>query len=324
MRQGQWRIGVVAMAVFAANAVQAQQGGFAAPGAKATVTVEYRFEAQGKKQDKYDLHEWQLQRRAELKAELKAKKPQSLPGLHPMEAAQTARREQQQAQAQKAATQMAPMMAQAQAIMDRCGDDEACIERESMKMAAGLSPQQSADAQKTGRETAAVMKPGADRYQIWEGLTQSGSYQIDERWQVVHADPICVRLPRQRCTHELLRKGAGTLAPAKTPAMAEIDTQGGSMVLMLPIPLATFAYVETHNTDEPEGTHSEPTPKGPRNLQLMMRVTPEGKSPAPLRVALKGGWRSQSGEEIIPMSIGPWHGAPGDGRLIVRWRFAAQ
>ena len=68
---------------------------------------------------------------------------------------------------------MAPMMADVQAIVARCGDDEKCIERETMKLGASMSgtAQLNADL-KMGKETAAVMRPGADRYQRWQARSQ--------------------------------------------------------------------------------------------------------------------------------------------------------
>jgi hypothetical protein len=300
---------------------------FAPVGAKATLTVEYRFEARGRKQDKYDLHEWTVKRGAELVAELEAKKPAPMPAMQPPDSAQMAKIGQQQAQAQKAATQMAPMMAGAQAIVAKCGDDEKCMEREAMKMGAALSgTKQLDDTLKTGRETAEVMKPGADRYQRWEGTTQKGRYAIDEAWHVVHADPICMSLPKARCTHDMVRKGGGDIAASKTAAAAEVDLQAATLIVQLPMPHGALAYIETQTTDEPQGTHETATPKGPQNGQMLLRLTGDNKSViAPLKVALKGGWRSQSGEQVVAMGAGGWHGAPGDGgRLVVRWKFSAQ
>lgn len=321
------KLELAALAVAAGIVAPAVAADFAPVGAKATLSVEYRFEAKGRKQDKHDLHEWDVRRGADVAAELVAAKPSPLPATQPLEAGQMARIQQQQAQAQKMATQMAPMMAGAEAIVAKCGDDETCIEREAMKMGAAMSgTRQLDDTKRLGKETAAVMQPGADRYQRWEPRTQKASFTLDERWHVVHADPICMSLPKARCTHDMARKGGGELAPTPSTAQVEVDLQAHTMILRLPVPHAALAYVETHATDEPSGTHDAPTPKGPRNGQLPLRVTADGKpNAAPLKVALKGGWRSQSGEQVVPMGAGAWHGAPGEpGKLVVRWRFTVQ
>lgn len=310
-----------------ALAIPAHAADFAAVGTKATLTVEYRFEAQGRKQDKADLHEWTVRREAGLVAELQAKKPAPLSALQPPDAAQMAKIGRQQAQMQKAQQQMAPMMAGAEAIVAKCGDDEKCMEREAMKMGAALAgTKQLDDTLKTGRETAEVMKPGADRYQRWEGTAQKGRYAVDEAWHVVHADPICMSLPKARCTHDMTRKGSGEFTPGKTAATAEVDHQAATLMVQLPMPHEAMAVVETHRTDEPDGTHSVATPQGPQKTQMPLRLTADGKSViAPVKIALKGGWRSQSGEQVVPMGAGAWHGAPGEGgRLVVKWRFSVQ
>ena len=142
---------------------------------------------------------------------------------------------------------------------------------------------------------------------------------------MVHADPICLTLPKARCTHDMTRKGAGEIAPTPSVAQVEVDVQAGTMILQLPVPHAALAYVETQTTDEPSGTHDTPTPKGPQAGQLLLRVTADGRpNPAPLTITLKGGWRSQSGEQVVPMGAGSWHGASREGgKLVVRWRFVA-
>lgn len=302
---------------------------FAPVGAKATLSVEYRFESSGSIKGSpdrvYHVREWRVTRSAHVVAELDAKKPQPLSTMQAPEAGQLAKVQQQQAQAQKAAKQMAPMMADAQAVVARCGNDEKCIEREVMKMGAGMAgTQQLADTQRVGAETAAVMQPGADRYQRWQGRTQKSSYSVDEAWHVVHSDPLCMSLPKGRCTHDMTRKGAGDIAPLQSPATFEFDAQNGTLIVLLPVPMGAMSCTETHVTDEPEGTHDDPTPKGPKPCQMALRIAAESKSsPSPMKV--KGSWRSQAGEYTVAMGAGGWHNAPGEpGKLIVRWRLSAQ
>jgi hypothetical protein len=302
---------------------------FAPVGTKATLSVQYRYESAGVVNGSPDrvhhVREWRVRRSADVVAELVAQKPQPLSSTQAMEPAQLAKVQQQQAQAQKAAKQMAPMMADAQAVVAKCGNDEKCMEREVMKMGAGMAgTQQLADTQKVGAESAALLQPGADRYQRWQGRTQKASYSVDEAWHVVHADPICMSLPKARCTHDMTRKGAGDIAPSQSPAQFEFDAQNGTLVVLLPVPMGVMGCTETHVTDEPEGTHDMPLPKGPQPCRMALRITPEGKSSsAPMTV--KGGWRSQTGEYTVALGAGSWHQAPGEpGKLVVRWRLAAQ
>jgi hypothetical protein len=195
----------VAMATWPAMAAD-----FAPKGAKAQLTVEYLYESAGRQADKVDSRDWRVRRGLKLSADLVAKAPAALSQVNAPDSQQMARIGQQQAQAQKMATQMAPMMAGAEQILARCGEDEKCIEREAMKMGAAMSgTRQLAETQKLGRETAAVMQPGALRYQLWQATAQQGSYEIDESLHIVHADPICMSLPKARCTRDERRQGAG-------------------------------------------------------------------------------------------------------------------
>ena len=307
--------------------VQAAEA-FAPVGAKATVSVEYHFESQGTVNDSpdrvYISRTWRVARQAQVVAELVAKKPQPLSQTQAAEPAQLARLKQQGALAQRADTQMAPMTASAEAVVAKCGDDEKCIEREVMKMGFGMAgTQQLADAQQVGRDMAEATKPGPDRYQLWQGRTQKTRFNVDEQWHVVHADPMCMSLSRGQCFHGLTRKGGGELAPTPTAAKMEVDIQG-QLFLMLPVPQGTLEGIETHSTNEPPGTHDWEVPKGQRKVPLTLFSSPADQPvPAPIKIELKSGWRSQSGEQVVALGAGGWHGASGEGgRLVIRWRLS--
>jgi hypothetical protein len=208
-------------------------------------------------------------------------------------------------------------------IMAKCGEDEKCIEREVMKMGTAMAGTPKADAMlKTGKETARVVQPGAPRYQVWLATAQKGSYAIDETAHSVLADPICQ--PTLHCTRNEVRKGSGAVpsrsATAKDVGLfyaVEVDTVKNTLTVALPVPLLPLPYTETITTDEPVGARDTPTPKGPQQKQMVFRTTADGNN-KPFTVALKGGWRSQSGEQVVNLK-----GNFGDtGKLTVRWRFA--
>jgi len=306
---------------------------FAPVGAKATLSVEYIYESDGSKQDQLDLHEWKVSRNASSVADLVAQAPQPLPSMHKLDARQTADLNAKQAKGQSAAAKMAPMMDSVEKIMAKCGDDEACITRETQKLGfgmAGTPPMGQAMSAKTDIEAAS--KQGAPRYQVWQATTLKGRYTIDESTHIVHADPICVSLPKQRCTRDEVRKGAGDLplppqATKDPKALAgnssfEIDLVKNTITLALPGPLFPMPYTETITTDEPAGTHSLPTPKGPQPRTLVFRVGNDGVATTGKfwTLPLKGGWRSQSGERVVMLAGNAGEG----GKLTVRWRLAAQ
>lgn len=299
-----------------------QAADFAPKGARAVLTVDYSYEANGKKSDKYDLREWKLLRTLHIDAQLTAGGPAPLPSLQPLEAGQQARIQQQSSHGNKMAAQSAPLMASAQAIMEKCGDDDQCMEREAAKLGQGLTgtPQMEATL-KTGRETAAVLAPGANRYQAWAGQSQTGSYKIDEKLHIVHADPICVKLPRQRCTRDEVRQGTGTLKSTQgSAALVEVDAGKSTLTLMLPNAHEALGYTETIATNEPEGTHATPTPKGPQPRQIGFKPV-DGKAQVPtFTVPLSGGWRNQSGVQTHKFNRAHEEG----GTMTVRWRFQVQ
>ncbi len=306
---------------------------FAPVGAKATLSVDYIYESAGKKQDKYDLHEWKVSRTASAVSELVAQAPQPLPSMQKLDAQQAADLNAKQAKAQSAAAKMAPMMDSVEKIVAKCGDDEACITRETQKLGFGMpGTPQMGQAMSAKTDIEAASKQGAPRYQVWQATTLKGRYTIEESTHIVHADPICVSLPKQRCTRDEMRKGGGDLPlppqATKDPrALAgnssfEIDLMKNTITLALPGPLWPLPYTETITTDEPAGTHSVPTPKGPQPRTMGFRVGEDGTATTGRfwTLPLKGGWRSQSGERVVMLAGNAGEG----GKLTVRWRLAAQ
>jgi hypothetical protein len=316
----------LAAAVLLAASAAPAAGPFAEKGARGTLTVDYRYESIGKKQDEYDLHEWRVERSVQISAELAAQPAAPAPQLQPPDAAYMAEQQKKLAQAQASAEQMAPLMARAEQIVAKCGEDEACIERETMKLGAAMAgTPEMEQAQQAGAGIQALGQGYELRYQIWRATGQQGRYSIDESEHIVHSDPICMELPNDRCTRDELRKGAGALAPPGTGAAAagfaavELDAQKNTLTVQLPMALEPLAYTETITTDEPEGTHSVPTPKGPQPRRAMFRVGPKGPTLEPFTVPLAAGARVHGGERVVMLE-----GDAGEaGKLTVRWRFEA-
>jgi hypothetical protein len=178
------------------------------------------------------------------------------------------------------------------------------------------------------KDIQALSKPDAMRYQAWHATAQKGSYLIDETVHVSIPDPDCSSRPRQRCTRDEVRKGSGEVPlpqEAKKSGGAaglgavEVDAGKNTLTLRLPVPLFPLPYTETITTDERAGSRDTPTPKGPQKKQHFFRVgsTSDNK---PITVALKGGWRTQAGEQVVPLK-GEFGNA---GNLTIRWRFNAQ
>jgi hypothetical protein len=311
-------------AAFAADA-------FSPAKSKATLSVDYVYESAGRKSSEgmYDPYEWKVKRSASLVAVLAAEAPTAMPTVQPINASQMAALKGKSEKAQAVTKQMAPMMADVQKILEKCGEDEACITRETQKMGAAMQgTSRMADAKKGVDE---MSKQDAPRYQAWRPTSQKGTYLIDETAHISVTDPICTSKPRHRCTRDEVRKGSGEIplppdVKKKKDAAAgisavEVDGNQNTLTVALPVPLFLLPYTETITTDEPEGTHDTPTPKGPQQKLHSFRVSAAGAiHDKPFTIPLKGGWRSQTGEQVVPLK-----GEFGDaGTLTVRWRFSVQ
>lgn len=327
-----FRLLLAAVAAAAAGSAAAQP--FAAPGAQATLTVDYAYSSSGKRSSAgmYDPYVWRARRDMTLGVDLAAQAPTALPTVHTIEGKQMAGLKNQVAKAESAAAKMAPMMAGAERIMAKCGEDEACISREAQKMGAAMqgTPEMAA-AMGAKKDIAELTAPAAARYQAWRATAQRGLYVIDESVHVSIPDPICAGKPRNRCTRTETRQGAGAV-PVPPEAYSrdnrgaaagigaiEVDAAGKTLAISLPIALGTLPFTETIVSDEPAGTHDRPIPTGPRARQLHYRVSAAGSGgmEQPFTVPLKGGWRTQEGERVVNLK-----GRFGDGgTLRIRWRF---
>ena len=313
---------LLALGVAAPCAAAQAADAFALAGAKATLTVEYLYESAGKKQDKNDLREWRSQRSVSMVADLVSLAPLPLPTIQALDAAQTAKLDKQAVQIKKMHTDMAPVTADIGKIMAKCGEDEACIEREVQKMGAAMAGTPKADAMlKSGKETARAVQPGAPRYQTWIATTQRGSYVIDESSLSVLADPACQ--PTLRCTRNDVRMGSGALpsrsATSKDVGLfyaVEVDMVKNTLTVVPQGPPSPLPYTETITSNQPARYQETPIPKGPQPKKLLFREIAYGND-KPFTVVLKGGWRSQSGVQVVQVK-------DRGGKLTVRWRFQAR
>jgi len=292
---------------------------FVAPNAKGTLEVEYTYDSSGKTKDSYDVHEWQVKRVMKMTAQMTADATSPMPSLHQMDAAQQADLQAKHARAMasgaKAQQKMAPMMGDIQAIMAKCGEDEACIEKAvtSYGMSQQMTPELES-AQQDVKDVAEASKPGAPRYQMWHATGQKGTYTIDEKVHLIDSDPICMEVPGAggRCTIDTSGHGGGDIPAAPTLdgaagiSAVEFDSVGKTLMIRLPVPIGMLNYSETMTSNHPE--------KKAGTTTKSIRFPPEVK---PLTASIKGNAQGQSGEETIKLS----GKAEDGGTLTVRWRF---
>lgn len=304
----------------------------ATPGKKVLLTVDYEYVSAGERKDKYDLNQWTIRRFVTVTATLEAQKPQSLPALHKMEAGQVEDMQQKQAAAARSATAMQPMMMDVMALMEKCGEDEACLEREVMAYGTGNADAINKTREQVTPDFATVARQGADRYQMWAATgRQSASYEISETYKYLDSDPICVHLPGKKCTTNITRVGKGIvpLPPdmkandkrVAGPSILEVDSVAGDMIVILPSPFMVSAYEETVKSDDPE-TKNETTSG---NIMFPSVAIANKQFTFPVKGALVG----QSGVEKIKIkgasgekrTLDPTAGE--DGELVIRWKFTA-
>lgn len=310
------------------TALPASAQGLSPPGTKITVAVEYEYVSAGERKDKYDQNIWNIRRFAAVTATLSAQAAQPLPAIHKMEAAQTQDLAAKQAAAASAATTMQPMMNDMMALMEKCGEDEACLEREVMSYGFGNAGEINATREKAAPDFATVSQQGAARYQMWVPTgRQTGRYEIVEKMNYVDADPICRSHADQRCRTQVTRSGRGEipLPPGMKPgdsqaagtAMAEFDSAKGILILTLPAPMNALPFTETVESDDPEtetGTVSKviyvpPVKEAAKTLTLPIKGALAGQSGVE-KVAIKG---ATGGDRTLNETAGE------DGTLTIRW-----
>jgi hypothetical protein len=247
------RAGLSCVIVFCCAAASALAASFTAPNGTATMTVTYRVTGGG--EDLPASHErhvtWSVDDTYEVKATLTAAKPSGFAGLHRADATEKKREADRQQAATAAAADMGDMMAQAQKIMAQCGDDEACVQRETIRLSQTIDPN-SAKLKSAKQNIAKASVAPGERYQLFSAKEQSGTYKVAEKSRVALFDAACSLKNEARCLVETNVAGSGAQTDGAgktnflTGATAEYDAEGGSLVLMLAAPgVATAASVQS-------------------------------------------------------------------------------
>jgi len=280
-----------------------------AKGTKATVTVEYAYAAAGMKKDKYDPHEWKVSRSATITAVYEAQKSQAMAHMRPPEAAQLADLKSKQATAVSAAKKLEPTMNDMLKIAEKCGESEACIEREIE--AYGNSMELTPEIKSAGKDIEKLGKVDGPRYQLWRSVSQQGTYSIDEYYKGQTADPACMEKPGQRCHREETRKGNGNLTlpdGKKTPGIGsfEVDAQKKDVLIVLP----SLMGVPTYNREVKSDFPDEPNGNSQGYLAGASLAAPK-----PITVAIPLDLKKLSGTEQIKLDGAEAEG----GTLTVRW-----
>jgi hypothetical protein len=208
-------------------------------------TLTLTFELKGTGVDRPASHEknvtWTVENRYTVTATMTAQKPSAFGAMHKPDAAEQAREAERATAANQAASDMQSMMQQAEQIMQLCGEDEACITRETMKMSQGIDPNsQQMQSARSNIAKASVM-PDV-RYQIFAPVTQQGTFSVKESAHEAYYDAACSPATEASCAFDTEVSGAGDITDGsggtvfQTGASAEIDYQAGSLLLNMTMP----------------------------------------------------------------------------------------
>lgn len=297
---------VFALVLFAMT-TSAQAQLLAPRGSKATLHVEYLYTADGtsgRRNGTDAIHEWKVRRVMNLTAHYTAEEPAAIGVLHQSEA-QTAALDKKVNQAQAFGRKMEPTVNDMMKIMDRCGENEACIE----KAVAEYANTMNVDEMRANQAQATAMfKPDAPRYQLWKPVSQSGTYEVDELTTFQVFEIGCTLT--QVCKRTVTTRGKGTLPPSDSASLLEIDSAKPDLAAKMPIPLQELK-VESKVVSNVPDDDFQVAPLLPvrllKDAQTLTLAIADGKLPASGTTSIKS---KGTGAE--------------SGTLTVKWTFKRQ
>ena len=287
-------------------------------GAKGQLKVEYVFVSSGgyTAPAKDLITKWRVRRVVDITAQYTADAPTPVGTLHATDTSAV------QSRTKSAAKKLEPMAMDMMAMAAKCGitmdgggevtkAQEACLEKGVSDY--GNSMEMTPDIKSAGADiTAATQAMKSTRYQVWQIVSQSGTYLIDEEHNKQVFELTCTAA--KTCKRSDVRKGGG---PIPTPpgeksgagfSLLEIDTAGKDMVIVLPVPLAPLTYTQTVTTNIPDETGSTKQSIAPLMFGGdMQRIT----------VSIPGDAAKLSGTKSIPVKGDAGEG----GTLTVNWQF---
>jgi len=234
--------------------------------------------------DKSYKRDWTTKDTYAVTATMKAQKPGGWPAMHAKDAALEKGDATRMAAATQATTDASSMMARAEKIMEMCQDDEACIQRESMKLAQGMTASDKQNMANAKKNIDVATQMPATRYQLFGDTQQTGSYTIAENVKIADRDPICIGMPQNTCHISITTVGNGAIAiEGKTTvgsgAMAELDMQANSLRLTLPLPYPVKARETVVSDKKGDKSGTTDVQRFLTNLKLDLNVAQSCSAP---------------------------------------------
>lgn len=295
---------IIAMALGASGVASAQ---ILPAKSKGILTVDYTFTSEGKWTDAQhnDNRDWHVSRKVSLTAQMVAQSPSPVAALLPGDGGRKDMAS-RKARIESGNQKLQPMMGDIQKIMQKCGEDAACMQREASKMVGGMDMNA---ARAAGQDAAAAAGGMGSNYQIWQVSTYSGRYTADETYNNALADPDCLKAARAQCVSQTTRKGSGPAPVNDSPlaVMMEVDGPGKRLQVNLPIAAGNMPITRTVTGKVPDGK------TGTFPDQMLFPWT----RIQPVTVAIPDGLDKANGTQKVKID-----GEFGEGgTLTISWRF---
>ena len=279
------------------------------PRSKGTLTLEYVYASSGQWADAQgnDRRDWRVSRRVSVSAQMVAENHSPVAALLTGTAAEKQGMAGREQRTQRGAQKVAPMMADIEAVMQKCGEDEACMEREAMRLASTMDE---GAIRSAGQDAAAAGRPMNNHYQLWRVATYDGRYTVDELYNAALADPDCLSAPRSQCVSQTTRKGSGPIPTTQTPlaVMMEVDGPGKRLHISLPIAAGNMPVTRTVTGKPGDGKPGS----------FLDQMTFPWTRIKPIVVSIPQGLANANGTQSVKIA-----GEFGDGgTLTINWRFA--
>lgn len=295
----------------------------AEPGHAAVIDIEITIEGEhSSRGEAGESTEWRVLRHLALSYRLVAQ-PLSMASIGDTEsqAQQTQQATALGQQGEQAITDNAGLMAQMQAAVEACGEDEACIQAYVMKLSQDPQLQaMSKDTAQVGQSAQAYVDANPPRFQQWQITGSSatplaGQYKLDEWRKDVIYDPICYQTDNL-CTTTRERKVEAKIDPSDPTAaglpMVEVDTLKNTMTVVLTQPLF-LPTIQQATQDGPQQIQIRFLPNDPSDYKTALEY---------LALPLTGSYADQTGERTVKLAQLDDYAAPVS--MVLRWHFHAE
>ena len=284
-------------------------------GSKAQLDVEYVYVSEGKyfSPSKDQKRNWKAKRIVSIRANYVADAIQPFGPLHAGDARQQQDIKNLQAKSTEVVAKQAPMAADMYRIAEECKYQDECIAQKVRAYADNM--QKPTNVAETRAKITEMAQAGGPRFQLWQMVSQSGTYSIDNWEEFQIYEMTCT--DSKVCKRTTTTKGGGPIpAPPggrsiKGASMFEVDGQGKDVMLTLPgvlAPLQTKTLVDS----------SIPNDKttGSAGSFLPIKLTNQ----KPITVKLTNNVVQASGQLIQQIDGDGMEG----GRLTINWKLTVQ